>query len=78
VVVFDEDRHQIMQTVRLQKYDLEQAEKELDDLKRKVQRRRTEVGILEIIVDEKTGVYKFGAGKICPGGGRMGKSHSTL
>ena len=35
------------------KYDLEQAERELNDLKREVQRRREEIGNLEIIVDEE-------------------------
>jgi hypothetical protein len=76
--VFDEDRHQIMQTVRLQKYDLEQAEKELDDLKRKVQRRRTEIGILEIIVDKKPESISLALVKFAPEEGGWGKSHITL
>jgi len=49
----EEDRNRIMRTLRLREYDLEQAERELDDLKRKVQRRREEIGNLEIIVDEE-------------------------
>ena len=35
------------------KYDLEQAERGLDNLKREAQRRREEIGNLEIIVDEE-------------------------
>jgi len=67
-----------MRTVRLQKYDLEQAEKELDDLKRKVQRRRTEIGILEIIVDKKPESISLALVKFAPEEGGWGKSHSTL
>ena len=76
--MFDKDRHQIMQTVRLQKYNLEQAEKELDDLRRKVQRRRTVVGILEIIVDKKPESISLALVKFAPEEGGWGKSHSTL
>jgi len=49
----EEDRRRIMGTLRLREYDLEQAERELDDLKSKVQRRREEIGNLEIVVDEE-------------------------
>ena len=40
-------------TLRLRQYDLQQVERELEELKKKVQRRREELGNMEIVVDKE-------------------------
>jgi len=67
--VDEENRRPIMGTLRLREYDLEQAERELDDLKHKVQRRREEIGNLEIIVDEEPELVSLALVEFVPEGG---------
>lgn len=49
----EEERRRQEGTLRLRQYDLQQAERELEELKKKVQRRREELGNMEIVVDEE-------------------------
>lgn len=49
----EEERRRHEGTLRLRQYDLQETERELDQLHRRVQRRQEELGNMEIVVDEE-------------------------
>ena len=49
----DGERPRLESTLRLREYDLQEAERELERLRAKVQRRSEELGNMEIVVDEE-------------------------
>ncbi|MBC7221233.1 DEAD/DEAH box helicase family protein [Candidatus Bipolaricaulota bacterium] len=49
----DAERRRLENTLRLREYDLQEAERELERLRAKVQKRSEELGNMEIVVDEE-------------------------
>ncbi|HEU68687.1 MAG TPA: hypothetical protein ENN53_05700 [Candidatus Acetothermia bacterium] len=60
------ERRRLENTLRLREYDLQEAEREFEQLRAKVQRRSEELGNMEIVVDEEPRLVRLARVEFIP------------